>query len=965
MIITNFNLSGFTEPKLSSIQLLLESSDLVCTTETWSKSIGPLPDSILTEYAPAYSSTNRPRLGGGVAVFFKQPRAFRKRLSISNPHFQVLIGTFMRTTIIVAYVKPQASRETLNSFFLILAYHARGPTTIVGDFNARHSSWDHSTNPQGSGFLRWCTKAHLVVLAPQQATFSSHRGSSVVDIFLVKGLSPGYPSVVEGSWPSDHRPVRVELPLSTPSTLKDRIPHALLKQPRLQQDAKRSYTDQLPPIGELIRAASSPTDLEQATHRLGSAILRPWLGNLSLRPGRSKPGWSYDLDQMAKTRTQLLRSKCPQDRASAKDLDRKIKRQFRRNRRRILAEQRDELLEGSPEEFFQRLKRLSTTSASLNTTSPRALNPDAYTHFLQAVQSDTEPIQPQPFLVPHDFQTLIARAIINAKKKKAPGPDHIPTELLQLDPKMFSSIINDLWAAVGRVAYVPLALRSGFVAPIFKKGDARSPDSYRPIVLLSTLRKMATKAIHYKILDLYMFHRNQWGFIRGSNTELAAAYACRSFHAGLQRVASLDLKGAYDSVPRKKLLEAVHSRIQDPIVGMLPSLLTPIKLRTLRQTSTTTATIVVGVPQGDPLSPTLFNIFMDGFLELLNTIPRSLSSCFADDVLLLAESSAVLQSQLTQCTHWAFTHGMKWNPSKSFILGHTRRRLLFLDEHPLPFAEVILYLGFSFDHTGLSHHKLLARITSARTSLRHLRRLTAAVPLPLSLRHQIIRSKVLPLCDYCLPLQPWNTEVSSLERQLELESLSWILDTKITPRTLERARLLIRTPSMQVRRNIQTVSLAARFHSRYRDPTAPPDALRREEKQRSQRAWIVIKDFLPLPTILQDTVLPTLQEDVPHFIASSKEILLTECFAQGNIGRRRVIPLTKNHLPLLSSTMLSRQAIHEGILWYLATLPIRSEPIRNLLPSLKRILELPTWTAAQEQEASDILEKCAHLRNSH
>ena len=73
-----------------------------------------------------------------------------------------------------------------------------------------------------------------------------------------------------------------------------------------------------------------------------------------------------------------------------------------------------------------------------------------------------------------------------------------------------------------------------------------------------------------------------------------------------------------------------------------------------------------GVLQGSPLSPYLFNIFVDELLEDLNDgatiIPRSLF--YADDGTLLASSSSEVQRLLDIVAAWSAQHRMTLNVKK-------------------------------------------------------------------------------------------------------------------------------------------------------------------------------------------------------------------------------------------------------------------------------------------------------------
>ncbi len=74
-----------------------------------------------------------------------------------------------------------------------------------------------------------------------------------------------------------------------------------------------------------------------------------------------------------------------------------------------------------------------------------------------------------------------------------------------------------------------------------------------------------------------------------------------------------------------------------------------------------------GVPQGSPLSPSLYNLFMDEFAERISKVPRNVADVpgvlFADDVLLSAKSTSGLQSLLDIASKWGNDFQMRWNTS--------------------------------------------------------------------------------------------------------------------------------------------------------------------------------------------------------------------------------------------------------------------------------------------------------------
>ena len=87
------------------------------------------------------------------------------------------------------------------------------------------------------------------------------------------------------------------------------------------------------------------------------------------------------------------------------------------------------------------------------------------------------------------------------KANKASGPNSIPTNILKLFNINFSKCLSDIINMSLNQGVFPYILKIAKVIPIHKKGDKFDCNNYRPIFLLSSIRKIFQKSMHIRLVN--------------------------------------------------------------------------------------------------------------------------------------------------------------------------------------------------------------------------------------------------------------------------------------------------------------------------------------------------------------------------------------------------------------------------------------------------------------------------------
>jgi len=264
-----------------------------------------------------------------------------------------------------------------------------------------------------------------------------------------------------------------------------------------------------------------------------------------------------------------------------------------------------------------------------------------------------EPFSAPPWHRPHKSAPPlttdeIATALSICSATSAPGPDGISYSTWKQVNKINLSIVLQILAPLVRLGYHPSSLKSSNGVVLDKPGKPayESPSCFRILVLMRTLSKILKRIIAARLLAAArlrgLLHPNQCGSLRGLSTYdacLTLTNNVKTLQRPRLKVSSrfLDIQARFDNIHKNTLAWILREGWITPyLVSWVSSFLGERSCTLVFQGAPgTPAPVNFGAPQGAPISPLLFLLYV---APLHFTIPRGLMISYVDDLALTVAS---------------------------------------------------------------------------------------------------------------------------------------------------------------------------------------------------------------------------------------------------------------------------------------------------------------------------------------
>jgi len=606
----------------------------------------------------------------------------------------------------------------------------------------------------------------------------THRPSAIDLAFANPHIISAFHSWDASTLPStgsDH--ARILVSLRPPS------PHNDKPRPRWQEVDWLSLTDrlkdwQVPPPPD----APSPNQLDQwFSSALSTLTTTIEASAPHSRPSpRSKPLWTplltYRRKEFTKTTQRAKKLQTPDSYAIARLSKLGYFKSIKRAKASYWA---DFLAKASPNNIWTAKQLVAPRKTprffSLpDASGPVAINKALLDHFFPPKDPlpDRGRLKRHPSAAPLTPEE-IKLALCKSSPSSAPGPDRVPYSVWKKVNLINPTIILELLSPLVAFGYHPPSLKTANGVVLDKPGKASndSPVSFWIIVLLKTISKVLERVMTVRLSAVArskgLLHHNQCGSLPGlssSDTCLTLMHKVRTLQRPRLKVSTLflDIKAGFDNVNASTLrARLLASHVPSYMVDWVSSFLSERTGTLVFQGSPNlSAPISVGTPQGSPISPLLFLLYVS---PLHMSVPRGLMISYVDDFSITVASPSYrgnirrLQGLLNTVATRGRDIGVSFSVPKTELI-HWRTpsersppstAAIDLEGHLFQPSKVVRWLGYWLTPALNTTHHFRQRLSLAQAIFSFVKRLSSpGAGVKPFLCHRIANGLLLPILTY-------------------------------------------------------------------------------------------------------------------------------------------------------------------------------------------------------------------------
>ncbi|APA10088.1 hypothetical protein sscle_05g048580 [Sclerotinia sclerotiorum 1980 UF-70] len=565
---------------------------------------------------------------------------------------------------------------------------------LLGDFNLHHPNWNPlhpSPSTLAEPFVEWSNSRNLHLISPIGTP--THSKGNVLDLTFLSGPYTAYTALAEQlECTSDHSTLKTYLHWN----YRSQKPAKKLKLNTLNETLFKDLLEtNLTNIAAIPRTPSL-RDLDQAALSLTQALTKAYTGSArrSINGPLQQPWWNKDCIK-AVYKHRIINT--PTSKRSLRKTVRKAKHTFYITKvdkvedindvyRMAKWHQSTGIYRTPPLADLSKQTIANTIEEKRETFANNLLTNLAE---VDDIPFDTPTAPSRSITFPDIAIQDIELAILKAGNT-APGADEIPTKILQVAWLQIKEVTLSLFKGCLHLGHHPKCFRLATIVIIPKpnKSDYTNPRSYRPIALLSVLGKglerLIAKKVSWLALNYQVLANQQLGALPLRSSVDLTTCVTHDIEASLKQglkttLLTMDVKGAFDAVLPGRLVNRLREQgWPNNLVRWVQSFATnrSIKIRLDGETGPETK-LECGLPQGSPISPILFMLYIAPLFWMGK--PQSRFG-YADDIAILATSNSLqtncdsLKMDMQETLEWGKTEGITFDPKKSelihFYKGH-------------------------------------------------------------------------------------------------------------------------------------------------------------------------------------------------------------------------------------------------------------------------------------------------------